>query len=232
MKSYQLGLVIAFISFLGPGALSSTHAAQPVTISVGEDEALSYPAGMDTLADEHTTTMPIGDPLRPSSYRFFVASDTAASGDENTGAVVLETTDLVNFDFAKGFGNPMEGGLVMWAPVPFDDCSFTGESVFNQNYAATGSVLHDPTRPVSDMIMIYEAEQHCDGTTFNHDFYASIGFARLQDGGRTWPAPGNYGTHRYPILQVPGSKPTTLVGQNIGDAIPSAFIDTVLHPFE
>jgi len=212
-------------------ALPPACAISAVTISVDNETVLSYPAGMDTLADEHTTIIPIGDPEEPLGYRFFVASDTAASGDGRTGAVVLETRDLVNFDFAEGFGDPSEGGLVLWAPVAFSDCSFAGDSVFDQNYAAPGSVLYDPTRGPGHMLMLYEAEQHCNGTTFNHDFYASIGFARSEDDGHTWPQPGDYGTRRYPVLQVPGTipsmPPSTGSWSNMGDALPSGFIDKV-----
>src|SRR5262249_31592587 len=85
-------------------------------------------------------------------------------------------------------------------------------------------------QPPGHMIMIYEAEQHCVGTTFNHDFYASIGFARSEDHGRTWPSPAPDSSDRYAILQVAGSQPTTPDAPNAGNALPSAFVDTVPRP--
>jgi hypothetical protein len=116
---------------------------------------------------------------------------------------------------------------VLASPSTFSDCSFPPPSSFEQNYAAPGTVVHDPTQPAGHMIMIYEAEQHCDGTTFNHNFYASIGFARSSDHGRTWPEPAPESTDRYPILQVAGPKPIAPGAPNMGDALPSAFVDSV-----
>jgi len=89
-------------------------------------------------------------------------------------------------------------------------------------------VVQDPT--TGNFLMIYEAENHCPGDANQFPFYASIGFASSTDQGKTWPEYGSsgYGPNRYPALQVPGPEPTSEpTPRNYGDAIPSAYVDTV-----
>ena len=75
--------------------------------------------------------------------------------------------------------------------------------------------------------MIYEAENHCPGGVNQIPFYATAGFARSSDNGKTWPAPVSGmlgGPSRHPVLQSSAPQPTTPHGY-MGDAIPSAFVD-------
>ena len=194
-----------------------------VALSVGAATSLVYPSGLGTLPDEHTSFLRTGSGA--TDYLVFTASRTPSSGAGVTGALVLQTTDLVNFTLASGFGVASLGGLVLDAPSPFTDCSFTGPSSFDQNYAAPGSVVRDPTLPAGNLIMLYEAEQHCFGGKYDFNFFASVGLARSSDGGKTWPLPG--AAERYAVLQVPGAKPAATPAPAEGDAIPSAFVDDV-----
>jgi hypothetical protein len=207
----------------GADAGSPDLATAPITLSVGADTSLVYASGFATLPDEHTSFLHAGPSA--TGYLAFAASSTAASGGTVTGALALDTSDLVHFTPASGYGSAALGGLVFAAPSSFVDCAFTGAGSFDQNYAAPGSVLADPTLPAGNLLMVYEAEQHCFGGKYDFNFFASIGFARSSDDGKTWPAPGAPG--RYAILQVPGAKPTTTPVPPEGDAIPTAFIDDV-----
>ena len=142
-----------------------------------------------------------------------------------SGPVVLETTDLRTFTFAAGYTSP-----VMTAPWPFTSCKAFYDPEFDLNYASPGSVLQDPTRPPGNLMMIYEAENHCPGAVWQHDFYATVGFARSSDNGKTWPAPVDAelgGTDRYPVLKSATPEPSTPESPQVamGNAIPSAFVD-------
>jgi len=196
------------------------RAAQPtITMSVGPDESLSYPSNLPSLPDEHTTIFP---PTPGSnSYRFFASSSLTGG---NSGTVVLESTDLQNFAFAPGYASQ-----VMTAPVRFSTCNPTFDSEFDENYAGTGSVVQDPTRPPGNLIMIYEAENHCPGGVWQQPYYATVGLARSADNGKTWPPSANseFGNaDRYPVLKLPAAEPASEPSPApMGNAIPSAIVD-------
>lgn len=209
-----------------------------ITFSVGPDETLSYPSSALDLPDEHTTFIP----RAPGSGAYLVFGASRVSGVETgAGVVVLETKDLKTFEFADGYTSP-----VMSPPLPFTTCKlpktgnycpsgfpqYTYDSEFDLNYAAPGSVVQDPTRDPGNLIMIYEAENHCPGGCWQHDFYATVGFARSSDNGKTWPEPVGSefgGNDRYPILKGPENESTQPVPSEyqrpLGNAIPSAFVD-------
>lgn len=209
----------------GQGTSDGSYVAgQPVppvtSFSVSADIPLTYP-NLPILSDEHTTVLPPASGSGP--YRIFAANTKNAAG--LGGPVVLESTDLRTFTLASGYTSP-----VMVAPVPFLQCKAFWDPEFDLNYASPGSVVQDPTRPAGNLIMIYEAENHCPGGAWQHDFYATVGFARSYDGGKTWPAPIDAelgGTDRYPVLKHPTPEPTTPENPQItlGNAIPSAFVD-------
>jgi hypothetical protein len=118
----------------------------------------------------------------------------------------------------------------MTAAWPFTSCKAFYDPEFDLNYASPGSVVQDPTRPAGNLMMIYEAENHCPGAVWQHDFYATVGFARSSDNGKTWPAPVDAelgGTDRYPVLRHPTPEPATPESPQVamGNAIPSAFVD-------
>ncbi len=181
---------------------------------------LTYP-DLPILSDEHTTVIPPA----PGSNAYLVFAANMRNPAGLAGPVVLETTDLRTFTFAAGFSSP-----VMTAPVPFMSCKPAYDPEFDLNYASPGSVLQDPTRPPGNLIMIYEAENHCPGAVWQHDFYATVGFARSSDGGKTWPPPVDAelgGADRYPVLKAPTLEPSTPESPQLplGNAIPSAFVD-------
>jgi hypothetical protein len=194
--------------------------AQPtITMSVGPDEALNYPSNLPSLPDEHTTIFPPAP--GSSAYRFFESSSLTGGF---SGTVVLETTDLQTFAFAPGYASQ-----VMTVPVHFTTCNPAFDSEFDENYAGPGSVVQDPTRPPGNLIMIYEAENHCPGGVWQQPFYATVGFARSSDNGKTWPPPANaeFGSlDRYPVLKLPAPEPASEPSPAaMGNAIPSAIVD-------
>jgi hypothetical protein len=203
------------------GSYVAGQAVAPVaSFSVGPDITLTYP-NLPILADEHTTVFPPAS----GSNKYLVFAANAKNAANLSGPVVLETTDLRTFTFASGYTSP-----VMTAAWPFTTCKATYDPEFDLNYASPGSVVQDPTRPAGNLIMIYEAENHCPGAVWQHDFYATVGFARSSDNGKTWPAPVDAelgGTDRYPVLRHPTPEPSTPESPQValGNAIPSAFVD-------
>ncbi len=223
IPAYRLSGLVVALSLMTPVPSAFAQRTPPLQIksfSVGPDQTLSYPKSLVNLPDEHTTFMPPASPAGP--YLLFGASNISGS---QFGAVVLQTTDLVNFDFATALGYAQQ---VMTGPVPMlGQCNPAYVTEFDGNYAAPGSVVQDPTLPPGNFIMIYEAENHCPGGVFNVPFYATAGFARSSDSGKTWPAPINGilgGPARHPVVQSSDPQPSIAHGSE-GDALPSAFVD-------
>jgi len=205
--------------------LSRSQNSSIKSISVSPDQTLTYPSGpasppyLVDLPDEHTTVIPPATLSSP--YLVFAASKLSGG---TGGGVVLQTTDLQNFQFATALGYNRQ---VFASPLPIDQCDTTHITEFDGNYAAPGSVVQDPTLPPGNLIIIYEAENHCPGGLYNPEYYATIGFARSNDNGKTWSAPVNSPTgspSRHPVLQSSIPQPTSAHGP-LGDAIPSAFVD-------
>jgi len=225
---FRLGFVSA--AALIPLALAGQERTHPRTIasfSVGSDQTLNYPNKSSGASpylldfpDEHTTFMPLAG---TNKYLVF-GSSRLSNVDTGGGAVVLETSDLTNFAFATSLGYNSQ---VMAPPEPFMSCNITFDSGFDENYAGPGSVVQDPTLPSGNFIIFYEAENHCPGGVNQQPYYATVGFARSSDYGKTWPAPvaGALGdTARHPVLRDVNPEPLTS-HPPMGDAIPSAFVD-------
>jgi uncharacterized protein (TIGR03437 family) len=210
-------------------AQSTTH-PQIATFSVSADQTLTYPDAAPSpylvnLPDEHTTVIPPASSAAP--YLVFGASRVSGTAVVSAGAVVLQTTDLTDFTFATslGYNSP-----VLLSPVAFTSCDPAYDTEFDENYAAPGSVVQDPTLPAGNLIMVYEAENHCPGGVNQQPFYATVGFARSSDGGKTWPAPANGplgNAARHPVLVSAEPEPPTS-HPPMGDAIPSALTDKSL----
>ena len=219
------GLVVAVCLLMqGPAAFAQQTPLQIKSFSVSPDQTLTYPdssSGANQLAgfaDDHTTFTPPAASGAP--YLVFGGASAGASSGI-WGAVVLQTTDLTTFDFAPGYNFP-----VLTSPNHFTECNPADDTEFDENYAAPGSVLQDPTLPAGNLIMIYHAENHCPGGVFQSAFYASVGFTRSSDNGRTWPAPESGalgGPSRYAVLQSEPQPTPPYPG--LGDAAPSAFVD-------
>jgi len=232
------GLVVAVCVLMqGPAAFAQQTPLQITSFSVSPDQTLTYPdssSGANQLAgfaDDHTTFFPPAASGAP--YLVFGGAE-AGVGSDTWGAVVLQTTFLptttgMTFDFAPGYNFP-----VLTSPNRFTQCNPSGDNTeFDENYAAPGSVLQDPTLPGGNLIMIYHAENHCpdpdDGkkVNFNKLFYATVGLTRSSDNGKTWPAPESGalgGPSRYAVLQS-SDPPPTVPHPALGDAAPSAFVD-------
>src|SRR6202142_4252446 len=184
MQKYIL-VIMAFI-LVGciPAQVQPTSSVVPtamsnskITFSVGPDQALAYPSDLTTLPDEHTTLIP---PASGSdSYLVF-----GATVPKTGGGLVLTTMDLHTFVLANGYASP-----VISPTLDFGTCKSTYDPEFDLNYSAPGSVLPDPTRAPGNLIMIYEAENHCPGGIWQQPFYVTVGFTRSSDNGKTWPQP-------------------------------------------
>jgi hypothetical protein len=201
------------------GAYSASPAAAvTITVDPPPDTPLTYSSALTTLPDEHLTFIPAPpSALNGDQYTVFGAS--AVIGQAG-GAVLLQTTQHDNY---RSFSLPPERpATLMSAPVAFGQCNPTYDSEFDENYVGPGSVFQDPSRPAGNYIMIYEAENHCPGGSNQFAYFATIGFARSDDYGLTWPKPG--AARRRPILAIPTSEPTAVGSPAMGDAIPSAFV--------
>ena len=208
------GAWIALLAFHAP----ATAATPTLTMSVGPDETLTYPSDVPSLPDEHTTIIPPA--AGSSAYLLFGASRLTGG---NSGTVALQSSDLMTFTAAAGY--PAQ---VMSSLQPLRSCSTTDNSAFDENYAAAGSVVQDPTLPAGNLIMVYEAENHCPGGISQYPYYATVGFMRSSDNGKTWPSPvtGALGTaSRYPVLQSADAQSSTPNQTAVGNAIPSGFVD-------
>ncbi len=196
-----------------------------------KDETLMYPSYLVDIPDEHTSVIPPWawpfTPEKPAADTYLIFASSKVQGG-NGGAVVLESTDLINFNPATARGYAEQ---VMGPPVDFTACDPTYNNEFDENYAGPGSVVQDPTLPPGNLIVIYEAENHCPAGIHHVPFYATVGFARSADNGRTWPAPANseFGNaDRHPIFKSPypePSDPLNLSTTSMGNGIPSAFVD-------
>jgi hypothetical protein len=219
--------------------------SQPnIVFSVSGDQALIYPASIHYLPDEHTTIIPAAGAAsarpgggQPGLHYFFVAMSNQVGNAHYGDAFVLQSSDFQHFIFLPDFGNAQHGGAVFWPAHPAGGgCAYTGVTHFDEQYAAPGSVVQDPTLPPGNLIMIYEAEIHCPPSSKGMGAgWVSIGVARSADGGRTWPPPVaqkgfeqdwlEYGNGRYAGLTLPGTPPRTAANEFFGNVLPSAFVD-------
>jgi len=240
-RKAQIGILLVVLGGPFSARLSAQDKADVTqhpkinSFSVGPDEALNYPGTLLSFPDEHTTFMPLGAPSGFSQvpdaddHTYLVFGSSSIQGGIG-GTIVLQTKDLKNFDFASAEGYTDQ---VMTPPLDITTCgNHFYDNEFDENYAAPGSVVPDPTLPPGQLIMIYEAENHCPGGVWQVPFYATVALAQSSDNGRTWPGPVNSefgGPDRHPVLKgadpEPPSEPTPPGPADMGDAIPSALVD-------
>src|ERR1700690_3260684 len=173
----------------GDGDKDSHHLKIKSFAAETPDNTLTYPSYLVNLPDEHTTLMPIWSwpyPFQGPAVESYLLFGSSSIKGGSGGAVALQTTDLSNFVPPQGYPEQ-----VMNPPVAFTDCDPKYDFEFDENYSAPGSVVQDPTLPPGNLIMIYEAENHCPSGKHQTSFYATVGFARSSDYGKTWPAPAN-----------------------------------------
>jgi hypothetical protein len=192
-----------------------------VSMSVSADNSTTYPSNLPSFPDETVTFY-----SSPGINGYLLFASSAVTGGKG-GAVVLQTQDLQSFSLATALGYSEQ---VMNPPVAFGACDPSFDTEFDENYSGPGTVVQDPTLPPGNLIMIYEAENHCPGGVNQFPYYATVGLARSSDNGKTWPAPINAefgGPNRYPVLKSSTPEPTSAENPqiNLGNAIPSAFID-------
>ena len=119
IPAYKLsGLVVAFslLTHVPKTFAQQTPSLRIESFSVGPDTTLTYPDNpaspghLNGFPDEHTTIIPPA----PGSADYLVFAAGQIAGGE-FGAVVLQTTDLKNFDSASSLGYTPQ---VMAGPVP------------------------------------------------------------------------------------------------------------------
>jgi hypothetical protein len=228
---YTICLLPLVVSLMAHADSSTVEPS--ITFSVSADRALKYPSSIKFLPDEHSTILPV--PGRPGVHNFFEVMVNVVGSHWYGETFVLQSSNLTNLSFAPGFGKPDHGQAVFWGPHP-NDCNYSGVTHFDEQYAGPGSVLQDPTLPLGNLIMVYEAEIHCpkaaNGVIAG---WVSVGVTRSADGGKNWPLPNaqpgyehdwlEYGNGRYAAITIPGTPPKTVYNQFYADGLPSAFID-------
>jgi len=189
------------------GSRPTGGAPQIASISVGPDQTLTYPVGAPAspylldFPDEHTTIIPPASSSAP--YLLFGASAISTAWG---GTVALQSTDLQTFTFATGLGYSPQ---VMASPVAIGLCNPSYATEFDENYASQGFVGQDPTLPAGNMIMVYEAENHCvGGVNSTNGGLFSVGFTRSSDNGKTWPLRRT--VRRAALAGIPFSKALSL----------------------
>jgi uncharacterized protein (TIGR03437 family) len=157
-------------------------------------------SGMVGISDEHQSIFPPQTLQGNNDYLFFVATHTAA-GAPSTGLVVLSGGAgpskngqwTLGFPSADGYGAyPAGYGQVFVSSTqncPTVANAANQDQTFDQDYAAPGSVIFDPTAPSGSLLMIYEGTNTCLGSTGGgkNNFYSSVAVATSNDYGHTWP---------------------------------------------
>ena len=219
---------------------------------VSGDRTLNYPADeFRALPDEHQTYIPMASRKWASQlqgYYLVAPMINELNGTRYGWTFLLQTHDFFNLSLVRGAGDPTRGNSIFWPAHPLmntgrSGCNYAGVTHYDEQYAAPGTVLQDPTQPPGTMIMIYESEIHCPYSP-GGGTWVSVGIARskkphgdVRDLAQIkWPEPVaargyennwlDYGNGRYAGLTIPGVSQTT--GQLFyGDSLPSAFIDDV-----
>ena len=225
---------LAMVLCLAIGARAQAAEGDAITMSVSNDLAAKIPGSLKYVPDEHVSFLPTMD---PAVTDVIVAGSNLVGGRQFGDTFVLQTRDFRNFALAPDFGDARHGRAIFWPPHTFETpCDYAGVTHFDEQYAAPGAIVRDPTRGPGDLIMVYEAEIHCPRSANGAAAgWVSVGVARSADGGRTWPLPVSrpgvekdwleYGDGRYAGVTLPGTPPTDRLDKFYGDSLPSAFVD-------
>jgi hypothetical protein len=223
--SHSTGLIafvgLALVAITLPTAIlaQSVGGSPPIVVQIvpGSEVTANTPAEFPVVPDEHSSIVPL-----PGSGNEFLVF----TGEINAGGLVMTTSDFHTFADASGAGYSSPS-LAPLEPRPSGVCTPAVDSLFDDNYAAPGSVFPDPAAP-GTWLMIYEAENHCRNNVIVQPFYVSAGVARSLNQGKTWPAPafaspGYDSFTRYAGATSQYAKPTDDVTP-VGDAIPSGLV--------
>ncbi len=200
-----------------PSGTYDTH--QFVLGPNGQDINRDGPSG---TTDEHASVLPVDKNctiLFTCQYLFYVASGTAMQHD--FGTVVLQGHVDLNgtwhLEYAPGYGQYLGGnGVVFRSPDKQDHCPLVTDNnpadqdpTFDLGYAASVSVVADPTSPPGNLLEVYEGVNGCFGTTGGFHYnngghpYITIGVATSADNGKRWPTYRGSTTFSFAILPFP-----------------------------
>jgi hypothetical protein len=162
-------------------------------------------AGIPVVPDEHSSVFRPWTLGTNHDYLFFLA--TGLGGNAHIGVSVLSggagpdrfgqwTLNLPTDgygDYGTQFGpvfNPSTKGSIC-PGAPMNDKT-QQDQTFDMHYAASGSIVVDPTATPGSLLMVYEGTNACIGNPGgpifgDNDDYISVAIATSLDYGKTWP---------------------------------------------
>jgi len=206
-------------SVLGPGGV-------PVN-------SISSGLGVGAAPDEHSTVFSPGTLGPNQDYLFFLASGegghafigvsvlSGGSGPDENGQWTLDFSYNDGYgSYPGGFGpvfNPSTRGD--FCPIVKDHIAAHQDQTFDMHYAASGSVVIDPTGAPGSLLMVYEGTNACIGNPGgpifgNNDDYLSLAIATSLDYGKKWPT--YRGTPDFDFVQMPDVNKTEAPNAPIG----------------
>jgi hypothetical protein len=193
------------------------HVLGPGGVDIN-DSALG--AGIGPVPDEHSTVYSPGTLGSNQDYLFFLA--TGLGGNAHIGVSVLSGGPGPDENGTWTLGFPVNDGYGFygdqWGPVfnpttKGDVCpnapgfnKLLQDETFDMHYAASGSVVKDPTSPDGSLLMVYEGTNACIGNNgqyplFKNDDYISLAIATSTDYGKRWPT--YRGTPHFDFVPMP-----------------------------
>jgi hypothetical protein len=176
----------------------------PEGISVNASSSLG--AGIGVVPDEHSSVFRPWALGTNQDYLFFLA--TGLGGNAHIGVSVLSggagpdhfgqwTLSLPAADgygsYGAGFGpvfNPTTKSSI--CPAALNSDATLQDQTFDMHYAASGSIVRDPTAAQGSLLMVYEGTNACIGNaggpiSNTDDDYISLAIATSLDYGKSWP---------------------------------------------
>jgi len=195
--------------------------------------------GVGPVPDEHSSVFAPGTLGANQDYLFFVASGvgghahigvsvlSGGSGPDQNGQWTLRFPKADGYGWygdSVGFGpvfNPSTKGDIC-PPAPHG-LTEKQDQTFDMHYAASGSIVKDPTGAPGSTLMVYEGTNACignaGGSIFgDNDDYISLGIATSLDFGRTWPTYRD--THTFDFVPLPDVNQTQAPNAPMGALVP------------
>ena len=182
--------------------------------------------GVGVAPDEHSTVFAPGTLGTNQEYLFFLAS--GSGGHDWIGVSVLSGglgpdqsgQWTLGFSYIDGYGSYPGGGFGPvfnpstrgdFCPIVQDHLAADQDQTFDMHYAASGSVVIDPTATPGSLVMVYEGTNACIGNpggkiSGNSDDYLTLAIATSLDYGKNWPT--YRGKPGFDFVQMPGVNPT------------------------